>query len=119
MSHELTNVTSSHSSNESNQNILSSISGYIVPITTTISNALTSTFTSISHAVNNAFDLPNSNVDPFTELSRECSRSLPNEHIIITQPLPEVHDQIKLALFHSINNNCAYTSKNDCSLNDH
>ena len=84
MSHELTDVTSTNSTNESNQNIFSSISGYIVPITTTISSVLTTTFTSITQAVNNAFDLPNSSSDPFTEISRERSHSLPNESFIIT-----------------------------------
>ena len=82
MSHELTDVTSTNSTNESNQNIFSSISGYIVPITTTLSSVFTTTFTSITCAVNNAFDLPNCNIDPFTELSSERFRSLPNERVI-------------------------------------
>ena len=103
MLHELTDVTSTNSTNESNnQNLLSSISGYINPITTTLSSVFTSTVTSITHAVNNAFDLTNSNGDPFTEPPRERSRSLPTETVIITQPLPVLNDRVKLALFHPL-----------------
>ena len=55
----------------------------------------------------------------FSEFSRGRLRSLSNESIVVTQHLPVVHDQVKLASLPPINNNCTYTSKNNCALNDY
>ena len=103
MSQEMSDVTSYESTHESNENILSSISGYLVPITNTISDVVTSNITSISFAVSNAFDSSNFNVDPLTELSRERLGPLKCESVVTTQPLPVLNDQVNLASSATIN----------------
>ena len=62
MSRELTDVTPTH---ESNQSIISSISQMIVPLTSSISSAITSTLDNILHVVTSAFESPNHDIDLF------------------------------------------------------
>ena len=98
--------------------MVSSISQIIVPFTSSISSAITSTLNYISHVVTNAFKSHNHEIDLFAEVSCKHSRSRALNHIINTKSVPVEFNQSKLASLSSIEKNCALINTNNCDFNN-